>query len=337
MTTEIARLVAAPRPSPLLKHLAGEAAEALAGVWPPPHAAYLAATSSRRHLIGMALAHGVTLDAASAVLEAPIRRAIALLLPDAPPGLKRALEKMGETGWPLVSYRRLLQLLHQPDAAKALRHAVALDPAEVDGVAGLPEPLLEAGLGRFRLSLEFAETAHDCFAAIVERDGHERAEALVLEWGRARSAEALFKRVEEDLLAEPVPAPFPATLKVRWLGTKAEIRDAARRYQNCLVDYLDHTASGQVVFGEWLEKPGAIVQLSRDPVFGWRLAEARGPGNEVLAEKVRDAVRTELGKIGVRVGRSGRDLKYAAQRGANGEVRPDHWEEDHDGVFGVAA
>ena len=339
MTVDIARLAAAPSPSPLLRHLAGEAAEALACVWPQPHTPYLAASAPRRHLLGVALAFGADLDAgtATAGLEFPVQRAIMLLIPGAPPGLRRALEQMDELGWPLETYRRLVRLLHQPAAATALRHAASLDPVTVDGLAKTPAPLLEAGLARFRLGPEFADTVRDCYDALVERDGAERAAALAFQWGKARTAASLFKRIEEDLLGKLFASPFPPTQRLRWIETKSEMRAAARRYRNCLANYLEEAAKGEAVFGEWLESPGAILQVSRDPVFGWRLEQARGPGNEMMAEPAREALTGELSQLGIRVGRSGRDLRIAARRAAGGETLPEHWLEDYVDVFGAAA
>ncbi|HEX4197075.1 MAG TPA: hypothetical protein VHZ26_06500 [Caulobacteraceae bacterium] len=335
MSDDIARLAAVPAPSSLLRHLAGEAAEALAVVLPPPHLPYLAAAAPQRHLIGMTLAVGAPLnvETASGALAWSLGQAIRLLLPDAPPGLKRALGRMGETGWPLESYRRLLRLLRRSEIAKALRHATALDPAAIDGLAEIPAALLEAGVARFGLCLEYAETARDCFAALVERDGVEPAEALAREWGKARTAKSFFERVEEDLQAEPVLSPFPATPRLRWLGTKAEMRDAARRYRNCLANYLVDAARGEAVFGEWLDTPGAIIQVSRDAVFGWRLEQARGLANKAVAGETRNALGAELCGFSIRIGRSGRDLRLSAGRAAVGETRSEHWREDFDEVF----
>jgi hypothetical protein len=338
MSDDIARLAAVPAPSPLLRHLAGETAEPLALVWPAPHLPYFAAAAPWRHLMGIVLAldQPLSLELGSIALEGPLRRAICVLLPNAPPGLKRALRRMGETGWPPETYRRLHRLLERPKSAKVLHHAEKLDPAVIDGLAETPIALLEVGLARFGLCLESAETARDCFAALSEREGAEHAEALAREWGKAPTVEALFKRVEEDILAEPVPSPFPATSKVRWFGTKAEVREAARRYRNCLASYLNAAATGEAVFGEWLGRPGAIIQVSRDTVFGWRLEQAREPDNEPVAETTRNAIVAELRRFGIRVGRSGRDLRYAAQRAASGESGTYTWREE-DEVFGVAA
>ena len=115
------------------------------------------------------------------------------------------------------------------------------------------------------------------------------------------------------------------------------MRATARRYRNCLANYLEDAAKGEAVFGEWLEPPGAILQVSRDSVFGWRLEQARGPGNEIMGEAARQALTGELSELGIRVGRSGRDLRIAARRAADGETLPEHWHEDYEEVFGTAA
>ncbi len=194
----------------------------------------------------------------------------------------------------------------------------------------LPEPLLKAGLARHCLAPEAAEVASNCFAAFVERDGAERAEALAREWGRAKNAKAIFKRVEDELLSDPLPPPFPETARLRWFHTKAELREAARRYRNCLADRLEDAVLGEAVFGEWLEAPPAVVQLSRDGVFGWRLAEARAAENRSLTKAGHAALLAELSGLGIHVGRSGDELRADA-RSLAADPRP--WEQNFDPIF----
>lgn len=336
MTIDIARLTAAPIPSPLLRHLAGDAAEALARVWPAPHLSYLTASAPRRHLLGMALAEGVSLegDSGAAALGEPIGHAIRLLLPKVSPGVKRALGRMGETGWPLESYRRFLGLLEKPETAKALRHMTTLDPAKVDRLAETPAGLLKAGLARFDLDAERARTARDCFAALVERDGLDRAVSRAREWTKARTAKGLFRLMGEDLKGPFAPPPFPDTPRLRWLASQTAIRHASVRYGNCLMHYLGMALTGELVFGEWLENPGAIFQIRRDWAFGWRLDQARGRRNEGVEEHTRAALGAELRQLGIRVGISGDDLRAAAARAEAGEARNPFLVEDHERVFG---
>lgn len=309
------------RPSALLAHLAGEAALALAQLWPAPHESYLTAHCARRHLLGVAIACGARLESRDAVtaLTAPLSRAIARLVPDAPAGLRRALGRMGEIGWPFETYRSLVALLRRPRSSKVLRHLESVEASVVESLALLPANLLDAGLGRLLLPADAARVAADCFAAIAGRDGPERSESAARRWASVREARTLFEKIEGDLLQQPT-LPFPSTPRLRWL-TPADMIAAGRRFGNCLASLREAAARGESVLGEWAGAPPAIVRIDRDPVFGWRLEELLGPNNEPLAAAELSEIESELRALGVHVGKSGRDLLFAAQWAADENAR----------------
>ncbi|MFP5356816.1 MAG: IMP dehydrogenase, partial [Gemmatimonadota bacterium] len=76
-----------------------------------------------------------------------LRRAIPAAVGEAPPGLERALGRMGEVAWAAEDYRVLLRVLAAPRAAKALRHA-ALIEAGVDIVVIDTAPGHSEGVGK---------------------------------------------------------------------------------------------------------------------------------------------------------------------------------------------
>src|SRR5581483_1741537 len=128
-TARTARAESVGAPSPLLTHLTGDFARRIAGLWPEPHRPFVEAASERRHLvcIGLSRTDG-QLDAelAAAAIGAPFRRALKKLVPDAPDGLARALQRLGEVAWPSEDYRHLLNLLAEAETSKVLRHAEAI-------------------------------------------------------------------------------------------------------------------------------------------------------------------------------------------------------------------
>lgn len=293
-------------PTSLLKLIAGEFAPRVATVWPEPHADFLAAPAARRHLVCLAISVGRDVAAlGEALLSARLRVSIRLVLPAAPSGLERALNRAGETAWDADAYRALVRLLDRAPPAKVLRHAASLDAELVRRLAGLPEPMAPAAAMAVGLSPEGVLVIREAYEALSLRDGPDAAEAAAAEWARAATPKALFEKVRDDLTPGPMAPPHPGTARLRPLATKAAMKDAARRYRNCLKDRGADAATGWMAFYEWSGPPGAIVAVARDHVFGWRMDEARTSRNAPVPEAVRDEIRSELALMGVHVGRSG--------------------------------
>lgn len=296
-------------PSSLLKLVAGEFAPRVAAVWPEPHSAFLAAPAARRHLVCLAISVGRDVAAlAEGLLTARLRVSIRLVLPDAPSGLERALSRAGEVAWDADSYRALVRLLDRAPPAKVLRHAAALDAELVRRLAGLPEPMAPAAAMAADLTPEGVLVLREAFDALSLRDGLAAAEACAAGWARATTPKALFEKVRDDLTPEPMAPPHPGTARLRPLATKAALKDAAKRYRNCLKDCGSDAATGWMAFYEWAGPPGAVVSVARDHVFGWRMDEARLAGNAPVPPPLREEIRSELALMGVHVGRSGWSL-----------------------------
>jgi len=296
-------------PTALLKLVAGEFAPAVARLWPEPHTPFLTAATPRRHLVCLGFALGR--DVGGLALTGRLREAIRALLGSSPPGLERALGRLGETAWPAAAYRALLELLPDPKAAKLLRHAEAIDQGAVGRLAMLPAPM-DRSLGLALLITDDAASAvAEAASAIARRSGSDAAGAATARWAAVDTEAGLFEAVREDLYPEPPPPPFEGTSRLKPLATKAELREAARRYGNCLATRVNHAVSGWSAYYEWTEAPGAVVEISRDAIFGWRLEEAKGPNNDVLDKAARAALAAELTALGVYVGRSGWQLERA--------------------------
>lgn len=296
-------------PTSLLKLVAGDFAERIAAVWPEPHAPFLTAPAPRRHLACAGFAVGADVAAlAAAILGGRLRHVIPAVVPGAPAGFERILGRLGEVAFDAETYRLLLRLLARPAPAKVLRHAERVDESLVRRLAGLPEPMEHAVRLARDLTPEGVAVLREAYEALRFRDGVAAAEAAAAAWAHARSAKALFDAVRDDLTPEPCPPPHPGTARLRPLATKAAIKDAARRYRNCLADRTAHAAAGWSAFYEWDGPPGVVVEVSRDHVFGWRLDEARIADNRPVPEGVRDDLAAELALIGMHVGRSGWQL-----------------------------
>lgn len=305
-------------PSPLLTHVAGEFAARVARLWPSPHAAYFAAPAARRHLIGLTFAVSGELDHAGAVvaLEAPLRAAVRRLVPDAPDGLVRALGRLGETAWTAEDYRGLVALLARSGAAKLVRHADVIRPDVVRRLRLAPSVLANAPEALSGLNEDAIRLVAECYAVIAGRDGIAAAEAVVARWAGAANGKALLAMVSNDVLMDIAPPPHPGTPLLRPIATKAAFHEKARQYRNCLASQTVHAITGYSAYYEWMETPGAVVQISRDAVFGWRLTQALLANNRPVPKALRQRIIDELGLMGVQVGRHTWNLQHALENAA---------------------
>jgi len=312
MTLRIAPAPVRAEPTSLLSLVAGEFAPRIGRVWPAPHTAFLTAPSARRHLVCLALAFGGDLAAlGETLLKARMKRAIPAAAPSAPPGLERALTRMGDVAWTAEDYRKLLALLADPPAAKVLRHAELVDLALVRRMADLPAAMAPAALLAARLPGETVAALRETYAALRMRSGPAAADAAAARWARATSVRALVEAVRDDLYPEPAAPPHPGTARLRPLASKQAIRQAARRFRNCLADTLPHAASGWSAYYEWTGPPDVVIEVTRDAIFGWRMEQARVADNAPVPEAVRSEIVSELALIGVHVGRSCWELDRA--------------------------
>jgi hypothetical protein len=300
--------------SPLLRLIAPAYADVLAALWPAPHAAFVTAPTARRHLICLVLAGepngGGPIDLAR-LLEAPLRKAVRLVVDPAPDGLTRALERLGEIAWAPEDYRALVTLLADPKPAKTLRHAERITPAQVQTLAALPQPLRDAGGVVVRVTPSQAGLLAEAHALLSRRLPEAVLAQRIAAWGRVPSAKALFNLVADDFRHQLPNPPHPGTERLRPLETAAAIRDAARRYRNCLAGYVDHAVDHRAAIYEWLPAPGAVIEVTPDSYFGWRLDQARLENNKSVDEATRVAIVEELRGMGIHVGRSAWQIRRA--------------------------
>lgn len=306
--------------SPLLRLIAPAYADVLAALWPAPHTAFVTAPTARRHLICLMLA-GEPHDAGpvdlARLLEAPLRKAVRLAVDPAPDGLTRALERLGEIAWAPEDYRALVALLADPKPAKTLRHADRIDPLQVRTLNALPRPLRDAGGVAVRVTAAQAKLLAEAHALLSHRLPEDVLAQRIAVWTRAPSAKALFSLVADDFRRELPKPPHPGTERLRPLETATAIRDAARRYRNCLANYVDDAIDRRCAIYEWLPAPGAVIELTPDPYFGWRLDQARLENNKSVDEATRAAIVEELRGMGIHVGRSAWQIRHALNRAAS--------------------
>lgn len=327
-------------PSALLTLIAGEFAPEIAKVWPEPHSGFLAAPAAQRHLACITLVLGRDVARLAGVLtDARTRDVIRVALGHKSAGLERALARLGETAWSAGAYRRLMDLLADPRASKVLRHAAAIDAAAIERLGRLPAPMGRALALALLITDDGARAVGEAADAIAFRDGPAAADAAAARWAEAETEEALFAAVKVDLYPELPPLPFAGTARLKPLATKAAMREAARRFGNCLADRVEHAAAGWSAYYEWTGDEeaggeGAIAEVTRDAIHGWRLNEAKGPYNEPLDKEGRAALVGELTAMGVYVGRNSWTLERALMPGVGRDWPLPSIEDDLAEVFG---
>lgn len=311
-------------PSALLTHLTGEHAARIAGLWPAPHTDFITAPADRRHLTCFVLSQpDERLDrtGARALLEQPMRLLIRELGEAAPPGLARALARLGEVAWTAEDYRGLALALRTFGVSARLRHAEAITPASLGVLRLLPAELREAGLCGHNITPAQAELLVEIHQALSARDGAAAALAQARAWSAASTVADLLQRADQSLVPPTARPPFPGGERLRPLASAEAILDAARRYRNCLGNYLNVAASGQSAFYEWMGEPRAVIEVARDPLFGWVLEQARGPQNQEVPAATREAITAELKSWGVHVGRRQWELRRALDDAAEADFR----------------
>ncbi|MDX2233682.1 MAG: hypothetical protein NW200_04210 [Hyphomonadaceae bacterium] len=315
-------------PTPLVRLIAGAYAARVAALWPAPHGAYLEMPAQRRHLTHVVLDFGVAPPEtlADALRYARADAVVRDCLGATPPGFVRLLGRLGEIAWAGEDYLRLLTLFEDEDARLVLRQSPAITGDGVRALEALAPALRAPAIVR-HLNDHAAATLLDCaWRAIEAVHGAEAARAAARRWARAGETTRLFDMAAADMTPLRFdPAPFPVHPDLRRLGGAAALTDAGRRFRNCLATYQDRAADGAVALYEWAGPPPAAIALSRDGFFGWRLDEARGVGNAALDEDARTALIAALRAAGVRVGRSGRDIRAMLLRAAG---RPHDWIDD---------
>jgi hypothetical protein len=82
------------------------------------------------------------------------------------------------------------------------------------------------------------------------------------------------------------------------LRTAADIHEAAKRFQNCLVSKLPEVVLGRVFYAEYLPTP-VLIELARLSRGEWVLEGLYGPSNAQLAEGTVRAILSALSQVGI--------------------------------------
>lgn len=258
----------------------------------------------RMHLIALALAHvegdvpaefGQILFRGSAgdILDAVIGRR--------PVGLKRVVQCLPGRVLEAESYRRLVQLLDDPAAAKLLYHAGEIDDPAIKIIDDVPVALRSVV---FAMQDWFRgmESLNDGLRYLVRRGGASSFDAFVSDLAHIRQPEQLIAKIKSIVEALPLPD-FVPPAKVghaRRIDRTAEIRSLAKRWRNCLETYIWRVDGGESAIYLWEDAElQAICAVRRRARLGWFLDQVKGPRNDEVEPAHLETIRNAFDSSGM--------------------------------------
>jgi hypothetical protein len=273
------------------------AAEAIARLWPRPHAPYFTADRPRRLLIAwLARAKDLKPADSEALSVWSLRRIAAHYAPAAPQGLTEAFKRAADRPWPIESIGLLVQLLKDGgEGQKTLRHAQVIHPEMVKCLAALPPALRRPRIvallpHRRRAELVSRAIAH-CWSNKAPQEWLRR---LADRLERAPREQTLFDWLVNELgLAELAPPPVPAAPWLRPILSGPDIGRTALRFQNCLRTRIPWMLRGQAAYFEVVGDEPAVIELIAGN-GAWRLGEVRGMANADVSGALQRQIVTYL-------------------------------------------
>jgi hypothetical protein len=261
---------------------------------------YLFTMSRRRmHLTALAFAHlsddarpplgGLLLAGRPAeVLDATLGRR--------PLGLARAFEHLPVKVIGAAGYRQLVNLLNDPAAARVIYHAQNLDESLIASLHDVPAPLRRiVGDTSEELVISLAGFP-ESLRLLVARGAAPSFDALVADLASTRRPRDLMARLAKLAGSLPLPDSLPPSqvAGARRIDSASEVVRLARKWKNCLAEFVDEVNGGQAAIYLWPDqKSPAACFLRRLGRVGWIFDDAKGPENAELppprAQEIRDA------------------------------------------------
>lgn len=242
---------------------------------------------------------------ASALMKMRVREILSFVFGAVPHGLLSALSRCGYDPLEEDSYSLLYAICDDPknEARRLLlRHVQSIDDKTLHVVWRLPKALLSKEvlgqitrpeqIEQYSSALRLIQGLHP---SITEKD---LATSLSQMSGMNGLARWMTRWVERaDHL--PTSLPYSGGDVLRPLISAADMKDAARRYRNCLRRRIGDVALGRAIYYEHID--GAVAELRGLSGGQWLLEGIYGPQNRCPAGKVIYSIRTTLEAAGVLV------------------------------------
>lgn len=199
-----------------------------------------------------------------------------------PPGFITLLGLSCETGHPPEFYQFWHDFLGDDDGTRIRQIASSRVPVfELYRVLkALPEPLrtipIAQRLGESGATLRFVD-------AVTWIYGGKPSDALWRDVGKKLESGASPRKLLDVMLNNAqCPAPHILDERFRHIATVGELRDAARRFENCLgMDFtVEEALRGETQFYEWRDDGDpCILSIINDMPFGYTVGSIKGVGN----------------------------------------------------------
>ncbi|MEH2539166.1 hypothetical protein [Bradyrhizobium sp. AZCC 1699] len=257
---------------------------------------------TRMHLIGTALAH--VEGTPGSELTRVLFRGSAETILDAivghrPSGLQRAVSVMPNFLMEAESYRGLVKLLAEPDAARLIYHTFELRDSTIKAMNDVP-----AALRRVVFSMH--ETIGDMSSfskglhCIAMRSGRLSFDQLVSDLARARQPNQLLARLKSVVESLPLPDALPPARveHAERIDSGRQLRALGKKWGNCLESYVWNVEHGQCAIYLWRDAGSqAACSVTRSGRLGWFLDEVRGPENTDLEPEDYDKILSAFGAV----------------------------------------
>jgi hypothetical protein len=261
---------------------------------------------TRMHLIALALAHlnEFSPDLGIFLVSGSVRAITEKILGRYPTGLKRAV---GHLPWSVLApenYRRLVELLADPEAAKLLHHAQSIDNSTIKTLHGLPDPLRNPFILEALECHDGASGFLDGLRLLVSRGASSSFDTLVCDLASAsrlglRTLLVRLKNLVEGL-SLPINLPPMRVGKAIRLDQAVSIRSLAKSWHNCLANYVEDIDAGKCAVYIWKDSSApAVCLVQRHGRLGWFLDQVKGPRNADIEPKRLAEIRSTFSAIGI--------------------------------------
>lgn len=285
---------------------AGGFANAVARIFPRPHAAYFAAEPARRRLMCLVAVRAADPHALAEPLSTwSLKRIAGAFMPDAPEGFVEALKRLDGADWTSERLIELVELLREGgEGAKTLRHAAAIDARLVGTLGALPPALRRPRIVAQIPAVHLAELVAKGAKRIVREQPDVDFGKLAERLERSRSTQGLFRMLIEAIGIERLaPPPIPGAPWLAPIATARAIESAALRFENCLRGRIPMLLAGNAAYYEALGGEPAVVEIVRDGAGLWVVGEVRGHANAGITDGLWAKIRKHLEVHGARVDR----------------------------------
>lgn len=242
----------------------------------------------RMHLLALVFAHGDSApseELARLLATAPARDILNRTLAHSPPGLLGALGRLPDEVISPEGYRRLVELMYEPHAAKLLRHARSIDESDIRDLYALPVGLRRSAVvGAFDW-LDSMAGLEEALCLFVRSGAAPNFDSVLKAFASASDPAQLRAKVRKLVEALPLPASLPPSQlgPAHRLDQAADLRALAKRWRNCLASYVDDVDRGEKAVYIW-EEPQfkAVCLVERRARLGWFLGDVKRPRNREL-------------------------------------------------------